>query len=53
MKENFEIILLMIFEYFNIAYIYCYSFQRTIPDFLINYYDKIKKYILRFNKNKN
>ena len=42
MKEIFENILLMIFEYFNIPYVYFYSLQRTISDFLINYYDKIK-----------
>ena len=38
---NFETILLMIFEYFNIPYIHCYPFQRTVLDFLLNYYDKI------------
>ena len=33
----------MIFEYFNIHYIYRYSLQRTIPDFLTNYCNQFKK----------
>ena len=42
MKEIFEIFLLMIFEYLNIPYVYRYSLQSSVPNFLINYCNQLK-----------